>query len=201
LESEGNHLPYFSLSEILDSDSFSVTLHSVFFLICGEAPMAERFANREAALWNLRGAVFQFPMILIWACMPAYVHGIHWDSLLGSTIRFDFSGLMQAIGLSITAFCMFRIYRGQRTPELITVDVFALTRHPMYHGMFIANASLFFEADLRDPLFWIMWALYTGCTLTAGWSQEKETLARWPDEAAAYYQRTPRFIFEWLWRF
>ncbi len=81
--------------------------------------------------------------------------------------------------------------------ELITSNVFLLTCHPMYHGMVIAAANSFFVSDLHQPIFWLNWAIFFSLLLTAGWFQEKETLARWGNEAEVYYFKTPRYIFEW----
>lgn len=97
---------------------------------------------------------------------------------------------------------MLRIYapfEKDKPRRLITSDVFAITRHPMYHGMFFADAALFFTKDISSVYFWMSWVLFMALLFAAGWHQEKETLARWEKEAEVYYKRTPRFFFEWIW--
>ncbi|MEX0917571.1 MAG: hypothetical protein WDZ93_00255 [Candidatus Paceibacterota bacterium] len=135
---------------------------------------------------------FQFPMIFLW-----FLRGSYYSPL---EFRMSISGVVAFVGFTLMLVSMVRIYKLGTKKQLITSDIFALTRHPMYHGMFIADAATFLVADLSDPLFWISWLIFVGLLLTAGWYQERETLARWGEEAGRYYARTPRFIFGWLWR-
>lgn len=107
-------------------------------------------------------------------------------------------------GALFTGATMIRIYRQAnnfKSGQLITADVFSLTRHPMYHGLFVLDSGHFFNqaANLASPVFWLTWVGFVSSLCIAGWCQEKETLARFGDEAKEYYARTPRFIFEWLW--
>ncbi len=146
-----------------------------------------------------RGAMFQLPMILLWGIIPGYVGGFKWDKMVNFGMKLDWASGVHLVGILIMVTSMVRIYRNPSEARLITTDLFALTRHPMYHGMFIALCATFFYADLRDPIFWSLWALFMVLILTAGRFQEKETLARWGKEAEDYYARTPRFVFEWLW--
>ena len=148
----------------------------------------------------LRGVWFQLPMVLVWGFRPAYVIDFDFTKFVSYGFGVDTASFMHLLGLTIMTYSMIRIYRRLEMEKLITTDLFAVTRHPMYHGMVIADTSLFFQADLRDPIFWATWVLFIALILAAGWFQEKETLARWRGEAEIYYERTPRFVFEWLWR-
>jgi|GEM_PF-4222496 protein-S-isoprenylcysteine O-methyltransferase Ste14 len=152
--------------------------------------------EEEALLLRRRGGWFQWPMVVVWI-----VRGLIYTRS-ASLLSLDTSpsGILADIGFAIALYCMLRIYRFNKSKKLITSDLFALTRHPMYHGMFIMDMGRFFAADLTNPLFWLSWILFVILMGAAGWMQEKETLARWGDEAKAYYARTPRFVFEWLWR-
>lgn len=107
-------------------------------------------------------------------------------------------------GALFTGVTMFRIYRQAKnfkSGQLITTDVFFLTRHPMYHGLFVTDFAHFFNqsTNLASPVFWLTWVGFVASLCIAGWCQEKETIARWGDEAKRYYARTPRFVFEWIW--
>lgn len=146
----------------------------------------------ESTQWNLRGKWFQFPMILVWVLRGSYYMSFgSWMSL---------GEIVAVAGFVLMVVSMARIYALNREKRLITSDIFALTRHPMYHGMFLADVATFFVVDLNDPGFWASWIIFVGLLFAAGWYQEKETLARWGEEAERYYARTPRFIFGWLWR-
>lgn len=142
-----------------------------------------------------RGAWFQFPLILLWMARFVFFNA--------TSSSEDFVGAsISTAGLLIMIICLFRIYPlNRKRSVLITSDIFRLTRHPMYHGMFLADAGSFFATDVTNPLFWFSWIVFVFLLFTAGWFQEKETLARWGVEAELYYAKTPRFIFEWLWRF
>ena len=138
-------------------------------------------------------------MILLWGFRGLYTNNQPLDfSFAGMTKDLGETNFVALVGFVIMAVCMTRIYFN-KTGALITKDMFALTRHPMYHGMYLVDLALFFEADLKSIWFWVSWVIFTLLILTAGWYQEKETLARWGEEAQQYYRRTPRFIFEWLW--
>lgn len=164
--------------------------------------------SKETMRWRLRGSFFQFPMIIIWGgrgvALSLLTGGFSWEKFteFGQSEGFGAANVLQLLGFGLMITCMMRIYRhppeGQRR-GLITSDVFAVTRHPMYHGMFIADSALFFTSDLTHPFFWVSWVLFVILLITAGWFQEKETLAQWGKEASEYYRRTPRFAFEWLW--
>ena len=160
--------------------------------------------------WLSRGAIFQFPMIILWGLRGLFFMGVadfSWENvfefdMLNMSDGFQANEILMPVGFVLMIICMQRIYApkpkgGDR--KLITSDVFAITRHPMYHGMYLVDLGLFFMADLSDPIFWASWVVFTFLIFAAGWHQEKETLARWGEEAERYYHRTPRFAFEWLW--
>jgi len=164
--------------------------------------------NAEAKTYQYYGAFFQLPMIFVWG-----FRGILFSLLAGEfswslfpdtdhTVASKGAFVLSMGGLGLMVLCMMRIYRPSKTkekPPLITSDVFAVTRHPMYHGMFIADAALFFTSDLTSFAFWVTWVIFVGLLLAAGYFQEKEVLANWGEEAKRYYARTPRFVFEWIW--
>jgi protein-S-isoprenylcysteine O-methyltransferase Ste14 len=155
--------------------------------------------NEASKKYALAGTRFQLPMIFLWGFRGFYTK-THNLELSLSNIRQDLAAtsLIAWLGFTIMGVCMIRIYRN-KTGKLITSDLFALTRHPMYHGMYLADVALFWEADLSNISFWVSWIIFTGLIFTAGWYQEKETLARWGEDARKYYDRAPRFIFEWIW--
>lgn len=151
-----------------------------------------------------QGAFFQINMLLFW-----FLHGTDPEILNSSFHDLVFTVpplslpfVVRMSGFVLMVYCMVRIYLFHQRPtkrHLITTDVFALTRHPMYHGIFLADIASFWQTDVDTVGFWAIWAVFVGCLLAAGWFQEKETLARWGDEARQYYARTPRFIWQWLW--
>jgi len=163
-----------------------------------EVPLARHYM--------LRGAWFQAPMIFLWGYRGLFIFPEGWSfdwhfslSLFTPT----FGGVLASTGMLVTTICLVRIYSSLLNREdrtLITTDLFALTRHPMYHGMFLADLALFFQGpDFHSVMWWLSSVVFWVLLCTAGWFQEKETLARWGAEAEQYYARTPRFIFEWLW--
>ncbi len=156
--------------------------------------------REQIRLAVLNGFWFQLIMISVLVFRAAY--GLEFDlrRMVMYGFEWKWSSLVLNAGFFIMLVAMLRIYRWPPRTTLITTDIFALTRHPMYHGMVIADAAIFFEANLRDPIIWITWPLFIVLICTAGWFQEKETLARWRGEALIYYETTPRFVFEWLWR-
>lgn len=151
-----------------------------------------------AMTYKRQGALFQLPMIALWM-LRWYLY--HQSKIEQATSQHIVYSYVQYVGIAIMAVSFVRLYvlRAVQT-KLITTDLFAITRHPMYHGMFIADASLFFAHHLHEPVFWTSWLIFVFLLFVAGWYQEKETLARWGDHAQAYYKRSPRFVFEWIWR-
>ena len=154
----------------------------------------------EVLRYIKRGTLFQLPMIILWALLPAYVLGFEWYRMIRFGFTLTWDSVFEVVGLGMMLGSMLQIYTGSRdNRHLVKTNLFRLTRHPMYHGMFIAACGSFFHADLRDPIFWSIFISFTVLILIAGRYQEKETLARWGDEARIYYDNTPRFIFEWPW--
>jgi len=150
--------------------------------------------------YAILGAPFQGIMLVFFLLRVVMVSDF--QNLLSLEISTSFCITM--IGVSFAGITMRRIYiqaRNFKSGKLITTDVFSLTRHPMYHGLFIADLGNFFNsgANLYSPFFWLAWLGFVVPLCIAGWCQEQETLARWGDEAERYYSRTPRFLFEWLW--
>jgi protein-S-isoprenylcysteine O-methyltransferase Ste14 len=141
-----------------------------------------------------RGAWFQGPMIILWL-----LRGLMY-SPTGPFSTHIIATILTYVGFTTMMIAMARIYLFNKSRTLITSDMFTVTRHPMYHGMYLADLALFFAADLHDPWFWISWIAFTILIFGAAWFQEQETLARWGKEAREYYARTPRFAFEWLWK-
>ncbi len=145
------------------------------------------------------GAFFQMPMVLVWGFIPAYALDFDIQRMLKFGFTLTWDSALQNVGLTIMIVSMLQIYLRKEKDRLLTTGLFSLTRHPMYHGMFVASLASFFHANLSDAIFWLLWIVYVILTLIAGWFQEQETLARWGAEARIYYDRTPRFIFEWPW--
>lgn len=100
------------------------------------------------------------------------------------------------LGLVIFAYCLYILYvRRARITGLITSGVFKYTRHPMYTGLFLMNLNLWLPKPVsNEPLFYIGQSLFLLCLIVAGWSQEKETLARFGKDAEEYYAKTPRLF-------
>ncbi len=157
--------------------------------------------QNQARHFAICGGWFQLPMILTWGARGMYyLASAGLDSMTLSTSHLTgIQSTLTFVGFSIMLICMARIYWPRSKRKLITSDIFALTRHPMYHGMFIADTALFFLPSAHGLLFWASWIVFSALLMTAAWYQEQETLARWPKETAEYYSHTPRFIFEWLW--
>jgi protein-S-isoprenylcysteine O-methyltransferase Ste14 len=154
----------------------------------------------EAKKFIRHGAWFQGTMAGLWF-LRVYLYKS--EAQEGLVWRFTtFDGILDNFGLAVMVVAMLRIYwnHSRGSKSLITTDMFALTRHPMYHGMFICDLARFFSGHLDEPFFWISWVAFTVLLLIAGWFQEKETLAIWGEDARRYYAKTPRFILEWLWR-
>ena len=101
-------------------------------------------------------------------------------------------------GLLLFSYYLFILYMRRRgPPNLITNGVFEYTRHPMYTGLFLMNLDLWLPKPAsNDLLFFAGQTAFMACMVIAGWSQEKETLARFGAEAEAYYAKTPR-LFIW----
>ena len=150
--------------------------------------------------YGLKGARYQLPMIFLFVFRTLQADGFRFSLMPSFSFDLSVGGVIEATGLLIMAIAMVRIYWNISVKgPLITTGMFAVTRHPMYHGMFIADLADFFRVGLGDPFFWGTWIAFVGLLLTAGWYQEQETLARWGEQAGRYYARTPRFAFEWLW--
>jgi len=154
-------------------------------------------AGVDHMTFRYRGAFFQIPMIFLWGIRGFWFT----DQAASATLPF----LIKGIGFVLMGVALMRLYPLKRKSEgsaaLITTDMFAVTRHPMYHAMYLIDMILFFSpANWANPWFWVTWLVFTFLIFTAGWFQEKETLARWGSEAEAYYSKTPRFVFGWFFR-
>lgn len=152
-----------------------------------------------------RGAYFQITMLLFWLLHgtdPEILKLSSFHDVVFSVPSWSIPLTIQIAGFALMIYCMVRIYLFHQRPRdrhLVTTGVFALTRHPMYHGIFLVDIASFWQINVNTASFWAIWVAFVGCLLTAGWFQEQETLARWGDEARQYYARTPRFIWQWLW--
>jgi protein-S-isoprenylcysteine O-methyltransferase Ste14 len=103
-------------------------------------------------------------------------------------------------GLLLFGYCLYVLYVGRKAGKrLITHGAFKYTRHPMYTALILLDSSAFFgEYSL---LLLLSTILFYTTLIVAAYYQEKETLARFGQEAQAYYQRTPRlfFMYPFLW--
>jgi protein-S-isoprenylcysteine O-methyltransferase Ste14 len=154
--------------------------------------------QNKTKYWRYHGAFFQIPFIFLWG-----MRGMYWRFYPPySTNAWGFGDSLNATGVAIMVISMFRIYTFNRTKQqLLTTDIFAVTRHPMYHGMFLADLGNFFSiSNPWTPFFMVTWVATTACMCAAAWCQEQETLARWGTQATEYYARTPQFAISWIWR-
>ena len=142
--------------------------------------------------------------IMIWGAIPQLtmlaLYG--WQHLrYGHLIRESQTSIWlwpSHFGFLLFGYCLFILYMIRLgPPDLITNGVFKYTRHPMYTGLFLMNLDLWLPKPVSNELlFYVGQIAFVTCMLIAGWSQEKETLARFGKDAESYYARTPR-LFIW----
>ena len=102
--------------------------------------------------------------------------------------------LIGELGAFLFLFCLISIYlKISRTNKLLTGGVFKYTRHPMYTGVFLMDLKKWFALPLSFETVIAGIMLYIGL-FVAGYFQEKETLARFGEEAESYYAKTPRIF-------
>lgn len=102
--------------------------------------------------------------------------------------------LIADVGISLCLWCLFKIYY-QKPKKILTTGVFRYTRHPMYTGMLLMGVHLWWpQPTPLGVLYWVTLCMYVGGIFTAGYFQEKETLARFGKDAEDYYKKTPRLF-------
>lgn len=99
-------------------------------------------------------------------------------------------------GFIIFGYYIFRLYMIPRK-GLITSGLFRYTRHPMYTGILLMGLERWWPTSAESLVEYLTTlALFLVGVFVAGYLQEKETLARFGDEAVEYYRKTPRcFLF------
>lgn len=139
--------------------------------------------------WASIGLPFQISMCSVYlVSLYLYMDGMQH---LGYYAAIDFVGW----GLfGVVLATLYPIGR-ERPNRLITNGVFRYTRHPMYTGLLLMSGAFWFSEAANDALFYALQAVCIISLLIAAWCQEKETLARYGDEAVRYYARTPRLFF------
>ena len=136
-----------------------------------------------------KGTVFQVSMmflfvltLLLYGLQDQYSHWF-WLSFVGQFLFF---------------YCLLRIYntKGQKSKALLTTGPFKYTRHPMYTGILIMDMGFWLPNRVSsESLFFILQLAFITCLIIAAYFQEKETLARFGQEAKTYYAKTPRLFF------
>ena len=143
------------------------------------------------------GGLFQFPMMALFiATLELYDIP---KALLSPWY------IPSHLGALLFLYCLVRIYvaplldrlqKRKRARILFTTGPFKYTRHPMYTGLMLMDLILWVpQPTSNKPLFFVLQAAFVGCLVMAAYFQEKETLARFGDEARAYYAKTPRLFF------
>jgi protein-S-isoprenylcysteine O-methyltransferase Ste14 len=145
----------------------------------GNAKLADRYA--------LFGMIFQIPMMAVFMVLLFAFR----DPAAGDTL---FRATFTLPGAALFIWCLWTLYwkRG-RTSGLITTGPFRYTRHPMYLGLFVMSWVVFVSPPAGITPY-LAYAGWLGLLVAAGYCQERETLARFPD-AQAYYAQTPRVPF------
>jgi protein-S-isoprenylcysteine O-methyltransferase Ste14 len=65
----------------------------------------------------------------------------------------------------------------------------------MYTGAALMSTPYWLPAPPNEVLFFVTQGIFFTCLIIAAYLQEKETLARFGEEAKDYYRVTPRLFF------
>ena len=143
----------------------------------------------EAKRWQHIGLVPQGAMILAFMASESTIEASHWWP--GRIVGF--------IGAALFVWCLWALYiKAKRITGLITSGPFRFTRHPMYIGLLLMMLGISLPVPHpKTDWFYVSVSVFAVSMLIAGWCQEKETLARFGDEARSYYARTKRIPFIW----
>lgn len=149
------------------------------------------FKMTNASHWERFGALFQLPMMILFAAQVAMFRDHSSDSL--------FLRWFGYFGAAIFLWCLWYLYvKWARLSGLITSGPYRYTRHPMYLGLLLMNLCHYRLSAWQDPLFLAMEVFFITCMIVAGYCQEQETVRRFGQPAIDYYGRTPRIpLFSW----
>ena len=137
-------------------------------------------------LYALRGFLFQMVLITTFLARTLIFSKLANPPVVVSMIDF--------IGMGIFGWCFYDLYvRRHRLTGLITTGVFKYTRHPMYTGLFLMDLQFWFVKEY-GPFFLLSTILLYSSIIIAAYFQERETVARFGDEAVNYYRKTPRLF-------
>lgn len=83
-----------------------------------------------------------------------------------------------------------QVYRSEG--RLVTDGIYRYVRHPQYSGIFVITLGLMIQWPTLPTL--ILWPFVIAMYVRLANKEEEDVLEKFPDEYAAYMERTPRFI-------
>ncbi len=108
-----------------------------------------------------------------------------------------FSFILAVAGLFIVTYSH---YCFRRNGGLVTCGIYRFTRHPIYHGFFLADLSYWLRLpSISDAawLFYIAQAIFVACLVACAYFEEREVLEKYGNAAVEYYKSTPRLIIQY----
>lgn len=148
-----------------------------------------------AKKWETIGRYPQLTMILTFGLiifLSSNGESVVTNSHLTKALR-----IAGVLGGLVFVHCLYVLYTKQaRTKELITDGLFKYTRHPMYTGFLLMAIDVGKNLNPQSIIHTIAFSTFLMTLFAAGYAQERETLARFGEEAIEYYKKTPRiFLF------
>lgn len=146
------------------------------------------FKLKNASQWERFGALFQVPMMILFAVQAAMFSDHAAESLFLRGLNY--------LGAALFLWCLWYLYvKWGRLSGLITSGPYRFTRHPMYLGLVLMNVCHYQWSAWQNALFLCLEVPFITCLIVAGYCQEQETLRRFGQSAVDYYARTPRIPF------